>query len=118
MFYVNDNIPSSYKYLLDYGSNYIVLTNSSHLHGSSGDPDIVNSFIVYSEPSFSYLPYRYYSYDSMSLTDVSSVLTNDLYYARDFPLIISVSLLVLFCLLFIFNGFTRLILRGGVLFNK
>lgn len=118
MFYVSDEIPSSYKYLLDYGSNYIVLTNQSRSYGESGDPDLLSSYICYSSPSFQYLPYNYYSYSSELLTDVSSDLTNDFYYACDFPITIILSFLLCFVLLFIFNGLTRLILRGGVLFNK
>lgn len=118
MLYVNDSVPSSYKYLCDYGSNYFILTTDSFSTGSSGDPDVLSSYLCYLSPSFSCVPINYYTYESTRFTDISDYLTTDLHYAKDFPITLVISFLVLFCLCFIINGFTRIVLRGGVLFNK
>lgn len=117
MIYVNyDNIPSNYKYLCDYGSNYIVLTNTSRSYGESGDADTLSTYVCYFSPSFQCFPSNYVTYESLSFTDISSYTTDNFYYAKDFPIVLLLSFSLVILLTLIFNGFTRLISKGGVVF--
>lgn len=116
MLYVHDDIPASFKYLCDYGSNYFILTNDSYSSGCSGDPDILSAYLCYNIPSFSYVPITYTTYESVRFSDISNYRTNDLHFAADFPIILITGILLVFCLMLIFNGLTRLITRGGIVF--
>lgn len=116
MIYVNDNFDSRFKYLVDYGSNYLILSKDSSSNGSSGDPDVFPCKLVYLSPSFCELDFSYTSFDSYSFTDVSDQFTTNVYYASDFPIILICSFILLLCLALIFNGFTRIIQKGGILF--
>lgn len=117
MFYVPSSVDiNTYRYLVDYGDNFIVLSSRSSSGGSSGDADIINCIICYLEPSFSTLPYTYYSYEPRSFDKVNSYLTHDFYYSRDFPISCLLALCLTFLLCIILNGFTRIVQKGGVLF--
>ena len=112
MIYVHDDFDTRYKFLVDYGSNFLVLSSDRYSNGSSGDPDELPCKLVYFTPSFSELDFTFYSYESCSYTDVSEYFTSDIYYASDFPIILVCSFLLLASLTFIFNGFTRIIQKG------
>lgn len=116
MIYVNSDFDTRYKFLVDYGSNYLVLSKSSHSYGSSGDSDAIPCKLVYLSPSFSSIDFTYTTYDSTSYTDISDDFTSNIYYASDFPITLLTSFALLLCLCFVFNGFSRIVQKGGVLF--
>lgn len=116
MLYVNDSVPSSYHYLVELSDNYYVLSNSAYSDGSFDSPDRVNLIYCYFSPSFSSVSTSRTYYSSASFTDISSQLTNDIYYARDFPLIIFVSIFICICICLLFNGISRLIRPHGIMF--
>lgn len=119
MLYVNSNfIDSKYKYLVDYGDNYVLLSKDSYINGSSGDPDTVNCYIQYFSPSFQCFPVTYSSEEYHRFNDISSYITDDYHYMQDFPITLILSLLVLFCLVIIFNGFTRIVRKYGLFFGS
>lgn len=116
MIYVNDNFDTSYKFLVDYGSNYLVLSKDRFSNGSSGDPDVIPCKLVYLSPSFSSLDFNYTSFESVSYSDVSDEFTTNIYYSFDFPMVLICSFILTFSLCLIFNGFTRIVQKGGILF--
>lgn len=118
MIYVHDDFDTRYKFLVDYGSNYLVLSKDSYSNGSSGDPDELPCKLIYFSPSFSELDFTYSTTDSTSYSDVSDFFTSNIYYAADFPIILVCSFLLLTSLTFIFNGFTRIVQKGGIVFPK
>lgn len=82
-----------------------------------GYPDSIDVYVQYFNPSFQFIKTSIDFQRVISFTNVSSDITNDFYYASDFPKVLTVSFIVLFSLLLLFNGLTRLVHKGGLLFG-
>lgn len=119
MIYVNDEyIPKTYKYLVDYNDNYVVLARDSYADGDYQFPDTIDVKIQYFSPCTQVLSSSRTYYNHTNFVDISSEISNSFIYSRDYIPLISLSLFIVILLMFIFNGLTRLIKRGGVLFNR
>ena len=103
----------NYKYLVEASDNYFVLTNSASTNGSWESPDEIDVVYQYIKPSTLTVE------GSQTFTTTKSFdkvdLSSDFWERADSPAIFSVSILVIFCTLFILNIFTRIVKRGGIL---
>lgn len=115
MIYVPENY-KNYKYLVDYDNNFVVLTNHRVVSGSFDNPVEYDVIIQYFEPStYTIATSRVTrSTQEFELVEVS----NDFYDRADCPLIMSTIFLWTFGIIFVINGLTRLIKRGGIFFGR
>ena len=117
MFYLPSEY-NNYKYLADYGSNYVVLSTSSRILGESGDIDTIPCVIQYFTPSITTIETTYSSYDTRSFTDVSDSFSDSIFDRADFPQIFMCNFIIIFIFAFILNQLTKLVTRGGVFGNS
>ena len=99
----------NYKYLVEPHDNYVILSTSRGIYGESGDVDSVPVYIQYLKPSHYGFESTYYSYDTFTFTDISDSFSDDFLDRADSPSYFIVSFLLLFCIVFIFNNFIRII---------
>lgn len=110
--YVDSNIPSGYKYIYEVSSNYIALTDT----GSVESGDQLDCYYQYLEPSWLVVHANTVASADLRLSQIQDVSTSD--YARaDFPEIFASSMILLFFILWIMNGLTKLVHKGGVFFG-
>lgn len=115
MIFVNEDY-TNYKYLVEVSDNYIVLTNSSNVNGEWQNPDTINVIYQFIKPSTLTIEgtRTYTSTQSFNRVEVS-----DDYWTRgDVPEILSISLMVTFLFVFILNGLTRILKKGGIFFGN
>lgn len=108
--YINENY-NNYKYLVEPHDNYVILSNKSHISGSSGDADLIPVVYNYYYPSVS-LPGTYSSEQSFSFTSLD--LSNNIEDRADFPLIFICGFIIIYTLIFLINQLTKLVRKGGV----
>ena len=106
---------SNFKYVVNYGNNYIVLTNRSQVSASFQNPVDIPIIVQYFVPST--CTYR----TTQSFTNdrtFSQIEVGSSFYDRaDCPQLISATFCILLVVAYCFNGFTRLFKKGGVLFG-
>ena len=112
--YINSDY-SNYKYLVDYGSNYVVLSTSHGIYGSSGDIDSVPVVVQYFQPSPLTLVTTYYSYDTMTFNDISDQFSSDFWDRADSPSLFICQFFVCVIIVFVFNQLSKIVKKGGVL---
>ena len=117
MIYIDSNY-SDYKYLVDYGSSYIVVSNRSHISGSSGDPASIPVYVQYFNPSIYGFETTYTSEQYINFSNISNDFSHSIYDRGDFPVIFICGFLILFTFAFILNNLTRLVKKGGLLFSS
>lgn len=110
MIYTDD---SSYKYLVTYGDNYVVLSKRSSVTADYMQPYNLPVKIQYFYPS-------YYSLETTRTFTTSTQfnqiqVTDDVWHSPDcFQGFVLTFILIYFCC-FIFNGFTRFVRKGGIM---
>lgn len=109
--FVNEDY-DNYKYLVEANDNYFVLTNTSSVNGDWQNPDEIDIIYQYISPSVLTVEgtQTYTTVKSFDKVDISS----DFWERADSPAIFSVSILVMFCTLWILNILTRIVKRGGI----
>lgn len=113
--YVDSN-HLNYKYVYNLSDNYIVLCNRSNINGSFDNPQTVNLHVQYLYPSTLSYDYSEVVRSSRALTEID---VSDNFYARaDCPQLILAIFVCIFYVLFIINGLTRFVKRGGVFFGS
>lgn len=114
MFVSNDY--KNYKYVVETSDNYLVLTNQSSINASWESPRTINVVYQYLEPSFLTIEStRTYS----SSRSFDQVETSQSFYSRaDFPEILVCQFLIIFFCLFVINGITRFVKKGGIFFGQ
>lgn len=112
--YIDSNY-NNYDHLIEAHDNYLILSSSSRINGSSGDPDTINCVYNYFIPSIT-IPGRYSSEESFSFTTLD--LTNNIADRADFPLIFICGFILIFILIFIINQLTKLVKKGGIFGNS
>lgn len=109
--FVNEDY-SNYKYLVNVSDNYVTLTNTSSVNGSWQDPQEYDVIYQFLSPSTLVIEDTKTTSSQLQFERVD--VSSDFWERADSPMIFSVSVLVLFCVCFICNIFTRIVKRGGI----
>ena len=112
MIFVNENY-DNYKYLVEVGDNYIVLSNSSSVHGSWQDPDTYEVIYQYLTPSTLVIEETRTTTSENYFTRIET--SSEFWKRADAPNIFFWGLGITFFALFIINQLTRIVKRGGLL---
>lgn len=112
--YVPENY-SNYKYLVSYSDNFVVLTNRSSVTADFQSPANIPVLIQYHSPSTFYITNTQTFNTSRQFTLVS--VSSSFYDRADCPQIICSSFCVGLFIIFIINGLTRLVKKGGIFFG-
>lgn len=114
MIYVPEDY-GNYKYLVDHSDNYVVLSNSRSVSGTYNEPDSADVIIQYFKPSTYTITssINFYNSREFETVDVSS----DFYDRADCPSIMNTIYLSIFFILFILNGLTKFVKKGGIFFG-
>lgn len=111
--YINSDY-ENYKYLVDYSDNYIVLSTSSKIYGSSGDIDTIPVVVQYLTPSPLTIETTYSSYETSSFSDVSDTFSQDFFDRADSLSLFGCHFIFIVFIVFIFNQLTKLFKKGGI----
>lgn len=114
MFYVSEDVPSSYKYLYEAGDNYIALTNTAHAYGSWNSPDTINVIYQYLSPSFYTVQTTKEVSSEVLYTNVSSQMSDGFFDRADAPIIFVCQFLVCVWFVWLLNQLSKLVHKGGV----
>ena len=110
--YINENY-NNYKYLVYASDNYICLSNSSRVEGSSGDPDSINVIYNYFNNGFILEDSLDFEY-SKHFNNIEDSFSNNITDLGLFPQIFICGFILIFVLIFIINNLTKLVKKGGV----
>lgn len=113
--FVNEGY-EDFCYLVSVNDNFVVLTDVPSVTAGIDSPRSIDIIYQYLNPSTitieSTTTYR-------SSQDFTEVDVDSFFYSRaDCPSIINCSLLLIFTALFLFNGVTRFIKKGGIVFGS
>lgn len=136
MIFIDQNIPSDYRYIVDLQSNYIVLYNHSSI-SSINSP--ISVYIQFFTPSqYVYIPNYYLTNSSLILTELTTTydlvdssstdieyttrlsqldndyISSDIFDRSDFPQIFICGFIILFLFAFILNNLSKLVKKGGI----
>ena len=113
--FVNEDY-EDYNYLVSASDNYVILTNRSSVNASWDNPKSIPIIYQYLNPSFVTIE------GSRSYTNntyFNQVETSQSFYSRaDCCNILIVQFIIIFFLIFILNGLTRFVKKGGVFFGS
>lgn len=106
----------NYDNIVELGDNYVCLTRSSSVDADWQNPKTINVVYQYITPSvLSIESTRTFT----SSQTFESIETSDYFFDRaDCPQIICCELAVIFFIIFILNGLTRFVKKGGVFFGS
>ena len=113
--FVNEDY-TSYKYLVDASDNYVILTDQRSVNGSWQSPEEIDVIYQYLKPSFVTLETTQ-TFSSARYFEQIDV-NNNFYSRADCLDIIKVQIMIIFFILFIFNGLTRFVKKGGIFFGQ
>lgn len=113
--FVNDDY-SNYKYLVSASDNYVVLTNRHTVNADWQNPQTINIIYQYLNPSF--LTIEGTRTVSSSVVYEQIDVSNSFFARSDCLDIIKVQFLIIFFVIFIFNGLTRFVKKGGAFFGS
>lgn len=106
----------NYKYLIDSSDNYVILTNKHSVNGSWQTPEEIDVIYQYLKPSFLTLET---TQTFSSVRDFEQIDVNNNFFSRaDCLDIIKVQIMIIFFILFLFNGLTRFVKKGGIFFGQ
>lgn len=113
--FVNEDY-SQYKYVVGISDNYLILAKVDHVTADWNNQKTIDVIYQYLTPSFLTVEAtRTFS----TTTYFSDVETSQSFYARADSLdIIKVQMLVIFFVIFVLNGLTRFVKKGGVFFGS
>lgn len=106
----------SYRYVVSYSDNFVVLSNSSSVNASWDSPRTIDTVIQYIKPSSLSIPSEqtFTSSRTFSRIDVNS----DLESRADYPEIMTATFCIGFFVVFLINGLTKLVKKGGIFFGS
>lgn len=113
--FINENY-KNYKYVVGNSDNYLVLAKQSSVNADWNNPKTIDVVYQYLNPSFiSFEATRTFTTN----TYFSEIETSQSFFARaDCNQIISSQSLVIFLVIFVLNGITRFIKKGGIFFGS
>lgn len=113
--YVNEGY-ENYKYLVEASDNYIILSNVSYADGSWDAPDTVDVIYQYIKPSILTIESKIRYTTTKEFVKIEQT---DNYWNRGDACEITIAgFIMLFFIMFIINGLTRLVRKGGVFFGS
>lgn len=113
--YVPENY-ENYKYVVSYHDNYVVLTNRRSVTASWDNVQNVPVIYQYFVPSIYTFPSV--SSFSSSRTFEEIEVSSDYYDRADCPQLTTCILGIIFFVLFILNGITKFVKKGGIFFGQ
>lgn len=113
--FINENY-KNYKYVVGISDNYLILSKVDHVTADWNNQKTIDVIYQYLNPSFLTIEAtRTFS----SNTYFSDIETSQSFYARaDAPALILCQFLVIFFTIFVLNGLTRFVRKGGVFFGN
>lgn len=113
--FVNENY-KNYKYVVGISDNYLILANRSSVTASWDNPKTIDVVYQYLNPSFLTVEA---TRQFTTTTYFSEVDTSQSFFARADSLdLIKVQMIVIFFVIFVLNGLTRFVKKGGVFFGS
>lgn len=113
--FVDENY-SNYKYVVAESDNYLVLTNRRSVNASWDSPQTISVIYQYLNPSFLTIEGNRTVSTSVTYPEVE---ISDSFFARaDCLDIIKVQMILIFFIVFLFNGLSRFVKKGGVFFGQ
>ena len=113
--YVPENY-SRYRYIVNYSDNYVVLSNRSGVSADWNNPTTIPVIIQYVNPSCYTIVANQTFNTSRDFTEVE--VSSDFYSRSDCPQLITCIMSLIFFILFLFNGVTRIVKKGGIFFGQ
>lgn len=105
-----------YTYLVEASDNYVVLARQSSVSADWQNPETINVIHQYIKPSTLTLEGTRTFTSSQSFTDIDC--SDDYWERGDVSEILCCSFMMLFFLLFLLNGLTRIARKGGIFFGS
>lgn len=112
--FVNEEF-KNYKYLVNVSDNYVILTDSRSVSGSWDNPVEYDVIYQYLTPSILTIETTRTTSSQLNFTQIET--SHDFWDRADAPMITISSFIVVFFLLFVINGLTKLVRKGGVFFG-
>ena len=113
--FVNEDY-SNYKYIVSASDNYVILTNRRTVNGSYLAPETISIIYQYLNPSFITIEGTRTVNSSVTYEPID--ISNSFFARADCLDIIKVQFILILFIAFLFNGLTRFVRKGGVLFGK
>lgn len=115
--YVDDSVDLNYyKYILQFGDNYVDFIHSNRINLSSGDSNTYAIYRQYFNPPYTTIYYKRfygpYIENFSSVTNSSYNFSNSIFDRADFPSIFICSFIVLFIFGWILNQLTKIFYKG------
>lgn len=113
--FVNEDY-KDYKYVVGISDNYLILSKVDHVNADWNNQKTIDVVYQYLSPSFLTVEAtRTFS----TTTYFSEVETSQSFFARCDSLdLIKVQMIVIFFVIFVLNGLTRFVRKGGVFFGS
>lgn len=112
--FVNEGY-EDYCYLVSANDNFVVLTDTPRVTASFDSPRTIDVIYQYINPSTITIETTNTYRTSAEFAEVD--VDSSFYSRADCPSIINSSLFLIFTALFLFNGVTRFIKKGGIVFG-
>lgn len=113
--YLNENY-KNYKYVVGISDNYLILSKRSSVIASWDNPQTIDVIYQYLNPSFLTVEA---TRQFTTTTYFSEVDTSQNFFARADSLdLIKVQMIIIFFVIFVLNGLTRFVKKGGVFFGS
>lgn len=113
--FVNENY-KNYKYVVGISDNYLILANRSSVTASWDNPKTIDVVYQYLNPSFLTVEA---TRQFTTTTYFSEVDTSQSFFARaDCLDLVKAQMIVIFFVIFVLNGLTRFVKKGGVFFGS
>lgn len=111
-FYIPDDVPNNYKYLVRINSNYYELSNVPYVNQNSS----YNFVRIYNNNDYYTEFYQSQTgYNTLNFKEVS--VSNDFLCRNDIDKIMVVSFVIIYFIIFLCNIVTRVVKRGGLFSN-
>lgn len=113
--FINQNY-KNYKYVVGISDNYLILARQSSVNASYNNPVTIDVVYQYLNPSFLTVEA---TRTFTTFTNFSQIESSQSFFARaDSMDIIKSQFLIIFFVIFIINGLTRFVKKGGIFFGQ
>lgn len=113
--FINQNY-KNYKYVVGISDNYLILARQSSVNASYNNPVTIDVVYQYLKPSFLTVES---TRTFTTVTNFSQIESSQSFFARaDSMDIIKCQFLIIFFVIFVLNGITRFVKKGGIFFGQ
>lgn len=109
--FVNEKY-QDYKYLVEVGDNYVVLTNRRNVYADYDNPATYRTIIQYLYPSYITFETTNTTYKDVTFEEIE--VSNNYWDRADVPFLFSTSAIVVFLICIVINTITEFIQKGGL----